>query len=232
MKRLAYLSLLLVCSSAFADTPLTYNRVDFQTEVSREIPNDQLNATLTIELSDKDPAKLSRDLTQAMNEALKKAKAYPNVKASTGNQQTWPIYGKGITVSSKLEGWRGRAELKLESTDFKAAGELIAQLQDKLQLNGLNFSVANSTRQALESALSAEAIALFRSRADKIRESWQAKSYRLVNMGLGSAGAAPQYRNVMMMAKGADAEAAPSADYAGGDSRMTISVSGTIELQP
>lgn len=232
MKRLACLSLILACSSALADTPLTYNRVDFQTEVSREIPNDQLNATLSIELTDKDPARLSRDLTLAMNEALKKAKAFPSVKASSGNQQTWPIYGQGITVSSKLEGWRGRAEFKLESTDFKAAGELIAQLQEKLQLNGLNFSVANSTRQALENSLSTEAIANFRTRADKIREAWQAKSYKLVNMGLGSAGAAPQYRNVMMMAKTADAEAMPGADYAGGESRMTISVSGTIELLP
>jgi predicted secreted protein len=41
--------------AAFAETPI-YQRVDFSTEVARETANDQLNATLFIELSDKDPA--------------------------------------------------------------------------------------------------------------------------------------------------------------------------------
>lgn len=233
MKRLALLSALLLAAPAFADTPLTYNRVDFQSEISREIPNDQLNATLSIELSDKDPAKLARDLTAAMNEALKKAKSYSTVKASTGNQQTWPIYGKAvISGANKLESWRGRAELKLETRDFKAAGELISQLQDKLQLAGINFSVAESTRRELENTLSSEAIANFRGKADKIRDAWSAKSYRLVNMSLGTAGDAPMYRPVMMKAAMADgAEAAPAQDFAGGTARLTINVSGTIELQ-
>ena len=66
---------------------------------------------------------------------------------------------------NRLDGWRGRAELKVESKDFKAAGELISLLQSKLQLSNLNFSVAPETRRELENQLITEAVAAFRQRA-------------------------------------------------------------------
>lgn len=234
MKAFALVSTLLFSTMAMADPAPTFDRVDFQTEVSREIPNDQMNAVLSIELNDKDPAKLARDLATAMNDALKKAKAFPAVKASSGNQQTWPIYGKTtLGNGTRLDGWRGRAQLKLESRDFQATGELIAQLQNSLQLNGVTFTVADSTRRELENTLTSAAITSFRTRADKIRESWSAKSYRLVNMNLGAAGGGGSYQP-MMMAKAMRSEdaAVPAQDFAGGDTRLTVSVSGTIELQP
>jgi predicted secreted protein len=84
----------MTCTSltVLADTPV-YHRVDFSTEVARETVNDQLNATLSIELSDKDAGRLAQQLTLATNDALKKAAAFPQVKTSSGNQHTWPIYG-------------------------------------------------------------------------------------------------------------------------------------------
>lgn len=235
MKALMLASAFLLSTEVLADTPLTFERIDFQTEVSRDIPNDQMNATLSIELNDKDPAKLARDLASAMNEALKRAKAYPSVKASSGNQQSWPIYGKAtVNNSNRLDSWRGRAQLKLESRDFKATGELIAQLQDTLQLNGVSFSVAESTRRDTENALTSEAISAFRARADKIRESWSAKSYRLVNMNLGAAGGGGGYQPVMMAKamRASSEDGVPAQDFAGGETRLTVNVAGTIELQP
>lgn len=226
-------SLLLASMSlpALAETPV-YQRVDFSTEVAREIANDQLNATLSIELSDKNPGRLAQQLTQATNEALKKSAAYPSVKASTGNQNSWPIYGTSITSSSKLEGWRGRAEIRLESRDFKAAGELIGVLQERLQLNGISFSVAPDTRQKLEDSLTTEAIASFRTRADTIRKAWNAKDYKLVQMSLGTGGGGQPQPLMMRAAKAMDAESVPASEFAGGETRLTVNVSGSIELQP
>lgn len=217
--------------TAMAETPV-YQRVDFSTEVAREIANDQLNATLSIELSDKNPGRLAQQLTLAINDALKKSAAYPTVKASSGNQQSWPIYGSTITSSSKLESWRGRSEIRLESRDFKAAGELIGVLQEKLQLNGISFSVAPDTRQKLEDTLTTEAIDNFRTRADTIRKAWNAKNFKLVQMGIGTAGGNMPQPVMMRASKVMDAESAPSPTFAGGETRLTINVSGSIELQP
>lgn len=222
----------LLCSSlavAHAEPAQPMNRIDFQTEVSQVLPNDLLRASLSIELSDKAPGQLARNLTLAMNDAMKKAKAFPSVKVATGNQQSWPIYGK----NQRLESWRGRAELTLESKDFKAAGELLAQLQDSLQLQGLNFVVSEDTRKDAEKALTKEAITAFRDKADAVRQTWGAKSYQLVQMNLGSTGGGNYPRPPMvMMMKMADAEAAPAPEMASGESRLSVSVNGTIQLQP
>ncbi|MES2917002.1 MAG: SIMPL domain-containing protein [Pseudomonadota bacterium] len=218
---------------AVAETPLAYQRVSFNTEVAREIPNDQMNAALSVELSDKDPARLAQQIATLMNNAMKKAAAYPAVKATSGSQATWPVYGSTLTSSSKLESWRGRAEIRLESRDFKAASELIAKLQEKLQLNGVTFSVAPDTRRKVEEAMTSEAIAAFRNRAETVRGAWAAKGYRLVDMNMGSAGGPQPYLPMVRAMKSMDAaESVPAQDLAGGETRLVVNVSGSIELQP
>lgn len=210
---------------ALADHEPAPGRVEFQAEVSRVLPNDLLRATLYTEQNGKDAAQLSRAITAAMNDALKTARGWPAVKVATGNQSNWPIYGK----NNRLDGWRGRAELTLESKDFKAAGELMAALEDKLQLQGLGFVVAEETRQAAEKALTQEAIRAFRDKAQLVSDSWGAKGYQLLQMNVGSTGGGyPRPPMVMMMAKMADA--APAQEMAGGESRLGISVNGSIQL--
>jgi predicted secreted protein len=216
---------------ANAEAPI-YQRVDFSTEVAREIPNDQMNATLSVEMSDKDAGKLAQQLTLAINDAVKKAAAYPTVKLSSGNQNTWPVYGTTLTSSSKLESWRGRAEIRLESKDFKAAGELIGKLQEKLQINGVSFVVSADSRRKVEDSLTTEAISAFKMRADAIRTAWSAKGYKLVQMSLGSAGGPMPYAPMMRTMKMTEADGAPAQDLAGGDTRLVVNVSGSIELQP
>jgi predicted secreted protein len=46
----------------YADAPI-YQRIDFQTDVEKEIANDLLSATLSVELNNKNPALLAKDLT-------------------------------------------------------------------------------------------------------------------------------------------------------------------------
>lgn len=209
------------------DSDAPRNRIDFQSEVSQVLPNDLMRATLSIELSDRNPGQLARALTQAMNDGLAKGRAYGTVKLASGNQQSWPIYSD----KQKLEGWRGRAELTLESKDFKAAGELLSQLQDKLQLQGLNFVVSEETRLAAEKKMTTDAIAAFREKADAVRQAWGAKSYTLVQMNLGSSGGGGGYPRPPMAMMMKMADAAPAAEMAGGDSRVSVNVSGSIELK-
>ena len=210
-----------------ADTPI-YQRIDFQTEVDKEITNDLLTASLSVELNNKNPALLAKELTTITNDALKMGTAYNTVKLTSGNQQTYPIYND----KNKLESWRGRAEIMVSSKDFKAAGELISQLQSKLQLNNLNFSVAPETRRYAENQLISEAVAAFRTRADSIKTAWNAKSYKLVQMNLGTSNNQPPHPMYLVRAAKMDMmEAAPAAEYAGGQSRLNVQVSGSIELE-
>lgn len=223
---------LLLAAPVFADDAPPPSHVDFQVDVAQTTANDQLTARLGTDVSDPDPAVVAQKLTEVINHALKVGAGYPTVKLTSGNQQSWPVYGSGSN-STRLQGWRGRAELRLESQDFKAAGQLIAQLQGQLQLGGLDFSVADKTRRSVEGQLSQQAIAAFRTRADLIREAWNAKGYRLVTMNISSSDGGQVVRPLFMARSAmATPAAAPAEDFSGGDTQLTVHVSGTIELEP
>lgn len=204
-----------------------YNRVDFQVEAAREVANDLLIANMSIEVQDRQPARVAQQINTQLNEALKKASAFGNIKASSGSQNTHPVYGK----NNQIDAWRGHAEIRLESRDFKSAGELIMQLQSTLQLTGLSFTLSPETRTQLENDLIAEAIKAFQRRADTIRAAMGARAYRTVHFSING-GMPPVYAKAMMRAAPMAMDAAiPEPEFAGGNTHMTLQVSGTIELQ-
>lgn len=225
MLRIALLySLLCFSVAAHAETE-TYNRVDFQVEAAREVANDLLVTSLSADIQDKQPSRVAQQLNSALNAALKQAAAFSTVKTSSGNQHTYPVYGKNNQISA----WRGHGEIRLESTDFKATGELIMQLQSTLQLGSVQFTIAPDTRNQIENGLITEAIKAFQNRAEAIRTAVGAKSYKTVHFAINSGGMPPR---LQMMRSSAMADSAiPAPEFAGGETRLTVQINGTIELQ-
>ena len=117
-------------SADSAEPPPRYNTVELQAEAQREVQNDLLNASLFVELNDPSPAALANAINKSVNDALRIAKDYKGVRVRSGNNQTFPVYAKG----NVLQGWRGRAEIRIESKDFEAASGLIGKLQAGMQL--------------------------------------------------------------------------------------------------
>ncbi len=223
MLRSILLSVLLAIAGTVHAEESHYNRVDFSTEAAREVGNDLLQAQMRVEVSDQSPAQIAKLLNTALNDAMKKAAAFPAVKAASGNHTTYPIYGK----NNRLDGWRGSAQIHLESRDFKAAGELIGELQTSMQLAGVSFTVAPETRRKIEDELVGEALAAFRKRAEAIRESLGGRDYKIVHVAINNGGYQPQPQLDRMFATKAES-AAPQ--FSGGDSALTVQISGTIEM--
>lgn len=225
--RYLLLALLLAAPPLRAEEPPAYHRIDFQSEAGQAVTNDLLLARLNTEASASTPGEVAKQLNQTLNAALRKAAAYSGVKTASGNQQTYPVYGK----NNRLEGWRGHAELRLESRDFKSAAELIAQLQSGMQLSGLQFALSADTRKQTENTLIGEALGAFKQRAEAIRTALGAKGYKLVHLAITPGyDAAPP---VLMHKAAMYAEAAPpTPELAGGESRLSVQISGTIELIP
>ena len=207
--------------------PQRYNVVELSANVQREVANDLMTAQLFIEASDANPAQLANQLNRALAEGVRIAKEYPLVKVRTGNNQTYPVYGR----INQAQGWRGRAELRLETRDFAAGAALVGRLQASLQLAGMQFAVAPETRQKAENELIAEAIAAFRARADIARSALGGKSFKLqhLNVNTGSSSAAPRQfmRSAAAMADGA--MSAPPVEA--GESMITVSASGAVEIE-
>ena len=116
-------ALLALSLSALASLPavaadeLHYNQIALRAEVSQEVARDLMIVTLYTESQNADPAKLAAEISTTMNKALGQARQVKDIVLRQGSRNSYPIYdGKG----QKITGWRERAELRLESSDFAA----------------------------------------------------------------------------------------------------------------
>ncbi|MGB9192060.1 MULTISPECIES: SIMPL domain-containing protein [unclassified Acinetobacter] len=229
LSSLVLTSLLSTATFAQPTEQLNYNLVNVQAEATRQISNDEMYAVLYIERSKKQPAELSALITQLMNQAIAASKKYPQVKVETGTQSTYPVYDND---SQKLKEWRGRAEIRLKSTDFKAVSQLISELQQNFQTQSINFTVSDVQRKKVENELMVEASKNFQQRAQMLTSAWNKSGYQLVNLNLNTNNYYPQ--PVMMranMAKFAGAEAADAQNVEAGESKITVNANGSIQFK-
>ncbi len=217
-------------AAAFAQAPaepVRFNQVDLQAEVSREVQNDLMNASVYAEGSDPSAPKVADQLNRLAAEALKAAGEYKTVKARSGHAQTYPVYDR----ANKLTGWRGRTEVRLESKDVQAMATLIGRLQSTMQLGGISFTVSPELRRQTENELITDGVAAFRARADIATKALGGRSYKIRRIGLNTGGFGPGPRPMAAarMAPQA-AEVAPPV-FEAGTSMVNVVAAGTIEVE-
>ncbi len=212
---------------ALAVDELHYNQISLRAEVSQEVARDLMIVTLYTEEQNADPAKLAADVSTTMNKALAQAKQVKDITLRQGSRNSYPIYDiKG----QKITGWRERAELRLESSDFAALSRLTGELLTDLKMGGMDFAIANPTRKASEDALLKDAVGAFKARAQLATEALGGKSYKIVNLNLNTSGYQPYMRAPMMM-KAASMDSAPvTPEVEAGTSQVSMTADGAIEV--
>ena len=208
---------------------LNYNIVNIQADAARQVANDEMRAVLYIERSNKQPAELSNQINQLMNQAQAISRKYSQVKVETGAQSTYPIYDND---NNKLKEWRARAEIQIESKDFKAASQLINELQNSFQTQSINFTVSDEQRKKVENELMVEASKNFQQRAQILTQAWNKSSYNLVNININTSNSYPQpiYAARASMAKFEAADAGGQ-NMAAGESKITVNANGSIQFK-
>ena len=219
-----------ISAPAFAqdNQVLNYNVLNIQAEASRKISNDEMTAVLYIEKTNKQPAQLSSEINQLMTQAVNTAKKYTQIKVETGSQSTYPIYDND---NRKVKEWRGRAEIRLESKDFKAASQLISELQQNFLTQSINFNVSDSQRKKVENELMIEASKNFQQRAKSLAQAWNKPSYQLINLNLNTNSYTNRAVPRMAMLKASSADAMPEQEMASGESQITVNANGSIQLK-
>lgn len=207
--------------------PTGYDQITFQTEVKEEIANDEVRASMYKKAQATTAKTLATTLNTTINNAMTIAKRYPNVTVTTGQQSTYPRYDK----NNKITGWTGQANIDIKSTDFTAASQLIADLQETLVMGDLNFGVSESNKEAVEKKLMTDASRAFQQQAANLTRAWDARAYRVVNVNLntGNNYPRPMYSSMEMRATSADASV-PSQNFESGNSTISVTANGTIEL--
>ncbi len=199
--------------------------IDLSAEAGHPAANDMVRASVYSEASGSNPADLARQVNGNIGEALKLIREKKGVTVKSGNQSTYPIY----TQSRKIDGWRMRSELLIESKDFGAVSELLGRLQQmRLAVGDIAQMPSPETRRQAEDAAMRDAIRAFQNRAAVVAEQL-GKDWKIKQMHINQGGGTPvpilRGARAAMMA----AEAAP-APIEAGESTITTNVSGQIEL--
>ena len=199
--------------------------VDLSAEASRPAANDMVRASVFSEASGNNPAELARRVNGDIAEALKLIRAKAGVTVKSGNQSTYPVYGP----AQKIDGWRMRSELVMESKDQGAVSELLGKLQQMhLAVGAVNQMPSPETRRQVEDETTREAIRAFQSRAavvgEQLGKTWKIKQ---LNIQQGGGMPVPMVRATRGAMLAADAAPAP---LEAGESLLTTNISGQIEL--
>ncbi|MGO2385960.1 MAG: SIMPL domain-containing protein, partial [Psychrobacter sp.] len=94
-----------------------------------------------------------------------------------------------------------------------------------------NFGVSDTKKDALEQKLMTKASRAFQQQAKSLTRAWDARGYRVVNVNLntGSNYPRPMY-SAMSMKSGMADESVPSQSFESGNSTISVTANGTIEL--
>lgn len=214
------LSGLLTCAAQAGPT------IELSASASRPAANDMIRATMYSEASGKNPANVARQVNQEIAEALKVIKATTGgVTVKSGQQNTYPIYGQ----NQKIDSWRMRSELLLESKDLAAVSDLVGKLQQmRLALGSISQIPSPETHQKVEEEATRDAIRAFQARAAVVADVF-GKPYRIKLLSVHQNGSVPSVPMLRLEGMSAASASAPIPIEAG-ESLVTTSISGQIEL--
>jgi predicted secreted protein len=214
--------------AALADpAPNPMRRVEFGVQSSRQVANDWVRASVGVTDEDEDAAKLAERVNQAMTWALERARASQGISARSGGYSTYPVEDPR---KGERRFWRASQELVLEGPDPRAMSALLGELQSRVQLRSIDFTVSPAQRRKVEDELIDEALAAFLARAERVRQRLSARGYEIVQISIGTSGGAPPMPFMRAeMAMDSAKMTAPALE--GGTSEIVSSVNGSIELK-
>ena len=207
-----------------ADTDNVYNRVRLQAQQLEAVSNDTMHVTLNTFGEAREPASLATGINEDMEWALGIARRQQGITSRTGGYQTYPVYKDNV-----LKGWRGEQSLELEGKDIRAMSRLVGELQGKLQVKSMSFSVSEAKRTGVENRLISRALDAFKARAAIVVDNLHASGYRIVELTISTSSQRPPAPYpVARMATTMQAESRVAVEA--GESDVSVMVSGTIEL--
>jgi len=227
-----FVGLLMICLAALCSTPSSAAGPGLQLthQASRSVANDEMVVMMAIERDGPQVGPLNEAVVSQLNAAIAEARKVEGVRARLGGVSTQPNY----TREGKPNGWRVRGDVLLESSRMPALARLAGKLGERLQMSSVQFRLSRERRRSEEQSLLREAAQGFRDKALQTAQAFGYKGYEIKELVL-QPGQGSMPRPMMMARSAPDMAAAappPPLPDEGGDSEVTVAVSGTVELTP
>jgi predicted secreted protein len=222
-----FLFAVLATTSAVAHDPAsTYDRVNFRVSATQEVDNDILVAVMYHERSGQHPTAMADEVNRTITWAVDLAKKSSAIKVQTLNYRQEALY-KNQTVT----GWKVRQSIRLESTDAAALSTLIGELQNRLSVASIRYTLSPDVRARIEDVLIAKALARFKRRGELISLELGRQDYRIVNLDVATSGRVPAPVRMRAVAAMAESPGVAPPTFEAGVQSVTVQVSGSIELE-
>ena len=210
------LSLLACRPLLAANEPVTpgATRVTLEVSAVREVNHDLMEATLSVEADDTNLSRLADTMKQKLDWGIKAAQESPYIQVETGDYRIYPIYDRYDPY--RFSHWWASQELRLRSTQFAPLSQVLGNLQGKLGVRSVVYSLSPEARRDTENKLLDDALKSFRDRAEVLQRGLSASGYRIVSLDI----------HVPDMPA-----PAPTARPAPGGQQVTVELVGSIELK-
>lgn len=198
--------------------------IELTADANRPAVNDLVRSTVFAEATGSTANELSKQVSKLIADALRTAKSYPGIKVQSSGTSTYPNYSK----SGKIDSWRMRSDLLLESSDTAAMSDLLGKLQSTLGVSSLVLLPSPETRKTAENEAILDAITAFKVRAKVIADAL-GQRYHIKQLSVNSSSQLnqPVFRAA---AKSMALDATPMPMEAG-DTQVNVNISGQIELE-
>jgi predicted secreted protein len=207
------------------ETPQSYDRINFQVSAIEEVENDTLVVVMYSERSGQEPSVIADEVNRNIGWAIDLAKKNSAIKVQTLNYRQDPLY-----KNQSISGWKVRQSIHLESTEVASLSALLGELQSRLSVASLRYTVSPTRRDKVESRLIAEALNRFKNRGEQITVELGRSGYRIVNLDVIASGRSPAPVRMRAVAVMADSSAVAAPSIEPGVQTVSVQVSGAIEL--
>lgn len=201
-------------------------RIHFQVEAQEKVAGNTMQATLRLEVKNRQPANAAKDLNQRLQETMHALRTDKALHVETSQYQTQQLFDE----KGRAKDWQVSVELTISSEQWNTLSEHIATLQNKGWLfSNVNFEVSPEQRKAVEKKLIQRALTEWTEQAELVAKQIQLKKWHIGNIDISRQGFMPHppkifHARVSMMAEAA----APAPDMAGADTAITITVTGEL----
>ena len=158
----------------------------FSTNVTREIEQDLMKATLSSRKEGKSVKELKSEVNGKLNKVMDLIKQYPSIEVRSDGIRTYPNYYTQKNGKRLIEHWIAEGELVLKSKDLESMAKVLEGLEDNITIEDVSFSVSKEKLASLEDEMTLEIIQQFQHKAEIIQKGLNVKKYTLKNVRLDS----------------------------------------------
>ena len=215
---------------ALADNqPPTVPVITLSAAATASVPNDRMYAWLRAEAEQADPARAAADVNARMGKALARARVAQGIDAETSGYSSYQI-----TEKNQPPRWRVTQTLALEGSDFAAMANLVSALQaeERMLLSGMNFAVSPSARHKAEDQLTQQALKAWQTRAQNAARGFGLEGWRAGRVTIQTGDFARPQPMMMRAAAAGMSASAPPVSVEGGNTDVTVNVTGEAVLDP